>query len=57
MTPLPVAFPGYVSYKSCVRELPERGGTMVLIKYYLYESIVSVDISIEKQIRVQLRHA
>ncbi len=55
--PLAVSFPGYISYKSCVRGSPERGGTVLLIKNYLSNSIVSVDVDIEEQVWVQLRHA
>ena len=57
MTPLPVVFPGYVSYKSSVRGSDERGGTVLLIKNYLSKSIVSVDVGIQDQIWIQLRHA
>ena len=56
-TGLPVSFPGYVSYKSVVRGSSERGGTVVLIKNYLYNSIMYVDTSIDEQIWIQLRCA
>ncbi len=56
-TPLTVSFPGCISYKSCVRGSPERGGTVLLVKNYLSNSIVSVDVDIEEQVWVQLRHA
>ncbi len=36
-TPLAVSFLGFISYTSCVRGSPESGGTVLLIKNYLFD--------------------
>lgn len=54
-TQMPVLFPGYVSYKSDVRGSKERGGTVVLIKNYLFKDIASVDTSVKEQVWLKFR--
>lgn len=52
-----VSFPGYRSYKSAVRGSSQRGGTVVMVKNYLYDHIRNIDTSVEDQIWLQFRFA
>ena len=54
---LRVSFPGYVGYRSVVRRSPHRGGTVVLIKNSLANTVASVDTSIEDQVWIKFNIA
>ena len=55
-TNLPVCLPGYVSYMSYDKNNSHRGGTTVLVKNYLCQEVISMDMSIPDQIWFQLRN-
>ena len=54
-TPLPVSFPGYVSYVSRDQRNPHRGGTCVLVKQCLDSQMSEVDVAIVDQVWFKLR--
>lgn len=55
-TPLPVTLSGYKSYRSAVLGSAARGGTVVLVKNWLSESVFGVDTSIGDQVWMQIRN-
>lgn len=52
-TDLPVSVPGYISYRSTTKGSAYRGGTVVLIKNYIVDSIAEVDTAIEDQVWIR----
>lgn len=53
-TPLPITMGGYKSFRSNTVGFGARGGTVMLVKNWLAESVFGVDTSIGDQVWMQI---